>query len=169
MTTLAEGLRLEAARVAARNLGCGEVGGNNTGPLIEAMGGRAGDDWCALFAGYCYRRAAQLLKLPPPLWCWRGAKDYKVIETAAKRLGRQMAASLGAIKFLDPSLARAGDLVVWHRTAVPWKGHVGIVERVDPDGILHTIEGNVGKFPAKVKRLVHDVSKERLAFFAGLR
>jgi hypothetical protein len=40
---------------------------------------------------------------------------------------------------------KPGDLVVWDE-------HVGIVERVDPDGTLHTIEGNTSD---RVARRVH--------------
>lgn len=56
--------------------------------------------------------------------------------------------------------------MVWRRGLT--KGHIGVVESVD-DGLVHTIEGNVGGYPAKVRRLVHDVRKERLVAIYGLR
>jgi hypothetical protein len=148
----------EIVFVASSNVGYGEVEGNNDGPLIRAMGGKPGQEWCALFAGHCYERAHKRLGVTMPFQR----------STGAKRLVKNLAA-VGRF-FTDPLEARPGDLVCWHRRTglISWKGHVGIVEKVDPDGIIHTIEGNVGAFPAKVRRLSHDVRKERLYGFASL-
>ena len=69
----------------------------------------------------------------------------------------------------DLSLVRPGDVVAWHRGKEgSWQGHIEIVEFVDDSGLLHTIGGNVGRFPAKVKRLVHDPTHERLVGYARL-
>ena len=44
-----------------------------------------------------------------------------------------------------------GDLVFWWRDQPSsWKGHVALVHSVT-DGILYTVEGNKGGFPAPVK------------------
>ena len=40
-----------------------------------------------------------------------------------------------------------------------WQGHIGFVERVE-DGVLYTVEGNVGSYPSKVKRFMHDLSSQ---------
>lgn len=160
-------LREAALSVACHNIGYGESGRNNDGKFIEAMGGIPGEEWCALFAGYCYRRACRHLELPLDTvdWCYRRVMR---IETSAKRLVRQMGASVWGIRYTDTALVLPGDLIAWHRGKLGWQGHVGIVEDVR-DGIVHTIEGNVGAFPARVRRLRHDVSKERFYTFAGLR
>lgn len=159
-------LRLEALYVATSNIGFGESGANNEGGLLVAIGCPIGEgrEWCAYLMNYCYRKAAQRLKVVCP---FRLHRRPGVLESSAKRLVKNLAA-FGS-HYTDPMLARPGDLVCWGKAnPLDWRGHVGMVERVDPDGILHTIEGNVGRYPAKVKRLVHDVRKERLYMFASL-
>ena len=47
-----------------------------------------------------------------------------------------------------------GDIVCWSRGTSAWMGHIALVERF-ADGVIHTIEGNVGPYPSKVKRLKH--------------
>ena len=166
---LALRLRSDVVRIARGNLGYGEEEGNNDGPLLRAIGGQPGHEWCALFAGYCYRKALLILDAPgfDPGWTVRRPGVPRI---GAKELVKA-AWGAGALRFTDPLIAKPGDLICWHRRTGPisWKGHVGIVEEVK-DGLVHTIEGNVGKFPAKVRRLVRDVQKdERFYGFAGFR
>lgn len=167
-------LRSEVVRIARGNIGFGEeaidgIARNNDGRLIRAIGGKPGDEWCALFAGYCYRKAYRNLARFDPFtfWTWIVPDTRPVI--GAKALVKAAWAA-GAERFTDPTEAAFGDLICWHRRTGPisWKGHVGVVEEVR-DGLVHTIEGNVGRFPARVKRLVHDVTKERFYGFAGFR
>jgi hypothetical protein len=146
---------------AQKNLGFGEEGANNAGRFIHAIGGRDGQEWCALFAGYCYEKAFERYGEIHPEWLYRRPG---VPEPGAKRLVDAL--GKGGVRFKRPEDALPGDLVAWRRGLT--KGHVAVVERVS-DGLVHTIEGNTGAFPAKVRRLVHDVSKERLYTFAGLR
>src|SRR5688572_30568815 len=145
-------IALKAVEVAKNNLGYGETTANNSGLFITAIGGKEGMEWCALFAGHCYRRAYELLNLDKPAWLYRRPG---VAEPGARRLWNGLAAA--GRKFKDPGYAAGGDLVLWTR-----KGgcHIAIIERVDEDDIVHTLEGNVGRYPAKVKRLSHDVTKE---------
>lgn len=154
-------LRAKVVYVARKNLGFGETTANNKGPFIEAIGGKQGMEWCALFAGHCYRRAYQLLGEEPPAWLYRRPG---VAEPGALRLYQ---GCISAGDMYLPDEAVPGDLVCWRR-----KGghHIAVIESVDDDGLLHTIEGNVGRYPAKVKRLVHDVTKEpHFRGIAGLR
>jgi hypothetical protein len=146
----------QIVKVAVRQIGYGEVGANNEGKFIKAIGGTQGEEWCAAFAGWCGEQAHKELELKLP--CARSL--------GAKKMGKNIAGA--GSKFMDPLLAKPGDFIVWHRGTLGWQGHIGVVEKV-VDGLVHTIEGNVGKYPAKVKRLIHDVSKEKLAFFATLR
>lgn len=155
-------IREAALEVAKRNV-FGEEGANNSGKFIEAMGGRPGSEWCGLYQHYNYRRAYEISGRWPPAWLYR---RKGVPETGAKRLVKNLAA-VGR-SFMDPMQARPGDLVCWSRGTLGWQGHVGMVVSVDEDGIIKTLEGNVGKFPAKVKYLTHDVTKERLYMFASL-
>jgi hypothetical protein len=153
--------------IARSNLGYGEVGGNNRGKFIRLIGGDelSVDDpaWCALFAGYCYRRAYEILRPydKQPAWLFR---RYPTPEAGARNLVTQLA-TVGR-SFEDPDLCTPGDLVLWKR-----KGghHVAVVEWVE-DGLVHTIEGNVGRYPAKVKRLVHDVvNEDAFVTFASIK
>jgi hypothetical protein len=162
-------LRSEVVRVARKNIGYGEVEGNNDGPLLRAIGGKPGHEWCALFAGYCYRKAITNLwgVTMRDEWAWRKPGQPVI---GAKELVKA-AWGAGALRFTDPLFAKPGDLICWHRRTGPisWKGHVGLVEEIK-DGLVHTIEGNVGKFPSRVKRLVRDVHKDdRFYGFAGFR
>lgn len=158
-------LRERALFVATHNIGYGESTRNNEGHFLKTIGcpEGLGREWCAYFMNYCYRHAAELEGVVCPFQLYRG----KALEPSAKRLVKNLA-DFGS-HYTDPMLARPGDLICWAKpNPLDWHGHVGMVERVDPDGIVHTIEGNVGRFPAKVKRLSHDVSKERLYMFASL-
>lgn len=154
-------LRAKVVYVARKNIGYGETTANNKGPFIEAIGGKQGMEWCALLAGYCYRRAYQLLGEEPPPWLYRRPG---VAEPGALRLWRGLLEAGERTDMLD---VESGDLVLWRRAG---GHHIAVVEYFDADGMLHTIEGNVGRYPAKVRRLVHDVTKEpHFRGIAGLR
>lgn len=165
-------LNFEALTVAIACIGKGEEGTNNDGAWLKSIGGVPGEEWCALFAGMCHRRAYSLVydgpyqwPAVPASWSWRSQHQLEVgAQALVKAMGR-----VGSL-YTAPKHAIPGDLVAWRRPGVnPWAGHVGMVESVDPNGVIHTIEGNVGAFPSLVHRLVHDVSKEKLFSFATLR
>lgn len=155
----------KAIHVAQSNLGYGEEGANNAGRFLELIGGRPGEEWCALWASYPYRRAHELLGLEPPAWCYRRPG---FIEVGARALVKAMGRA--GRRFRDPREARAGDLVLYRRPSLlSWQAHVEFVEDQE-DGFVTTIAGNVGRFPAKTKRLIHDVMREpHCEGFASLR
>jgi hypothetical protein len=114
---------------AARN----EVGqaeqppGSNDSPRIaqyrQATAGSAVGPWCAYFTSWAARQAGAPLGEQgqgfggvSDVWAW------------AQRSG----------KAIQPGTRppQPGDLIVWGGR------HIGIVENVDPDGSIHTIEGN---------------------------
>ena len=114
----------------------GEVGqaeqppGSNDSPRIAeyraAMPGNPGvGPWCAYFVSWTARQAGT------PLGD-RGEGFASVDAAAAwaQRSGRWTPAAGG----VPP---QPGDLIVWDE-------HIGMVESVDPDGTVHTIEGNSG-------------------------
>jgi hypothetical protein len=142
-------LRYQVLRIARANLGYGD-NGTNSGRFIEAMGGKQGADWCALFAGYCYRRAHEELGLPHPDWVYRRGSSYQTgAKALVKALGR-----VGAL--FSPGGARQplpGDLVAWSRTRIPgdWRGHVGIVT----EGGKY-IAGNEGRSGKVHERFISD-------------
>src|SRR6201996_8760869 len=101
--------------------------GSNESPAIagyrSAVQGAVVGPWCADFASWAAAQAGIPLgengegfQSVSALWSW------------AEASGRAILASVGT--------PQAGDLIVWGGE------HVGIIESVDPDGTIHTIEGN---------------------------
>ena len=119
---------LAAVAAARTQVGQAEMPpGSNESPRISeyrsAVQGAVVGPWCADFASWCAARAGIPLgengvgfQSVGALWEW------------AERTGRAIPASEGS--------PQPGDLIVWG------SDHVGIVEAVDPDGTIHTIEGN---------------------------
>jgi hypothetical protein len=110
----------------------GEVGvaeqppGSNDGPRIaqyrQATAGAGVGPWCAYFASWAARQAGvplgdhgQGFGAVSSVWQW------------AQQSHRALPAG---------SRPAPGDLIVWGGE------HIGIVESVDPNGSIHTIEGN---------------------------
>ncbi len=152
-------LGLMALEVAITEIGNGELGVNNAGDHVaryfgvsEDRGSSAIGSWCAAFVGYCCERAAGDLGIELPFQRSGGAK------ATYKRVGE-------AGQFIEVSEALPGDVVCWDRGKLlpngqpSWQGHIGFVEKLQ-EGILYTIEGNVGRFPSKVRRFMHDIDKE---------
>lgn len=133
-------------------IGQGEQGANNSGDFIRRIGGQQGWEWCALSAGYCWRTVLERAGASAA-WTYRrpGVPEPGALALAAA------AVAAGGRRFRDSTLALPGDLVVWDRGG--GHGHVGLVERED-DGLLGTLEGNVGRYPAKYRRLIRDVRKD---------
>lgn len=143
---------LVALDVAIAQIGKGEEGGNNSGPFVEMLkhkeyDGNTDDDgaWCASFVSWCFEQAYKELNSPMPFAYSEGAKRiYKNVGDAGG----------------FPEDPAPGDVVCWDRgDPGSWQGHVGFVEKVE-NGILYTVEGNVGAFPAKVKRFMHDMKSD---------
>jgi hypothetical protein len=110
----------------------GEVGqaeqppGSNDSPRIaqyrQATAGSGVGPWCAYFVSWAARQAGaplgdagQGFGSVDEVWAW------------AQRSGKAMPAATAQ--------PQPGDLIVWDE-------HIGVVESVDPDGSVHTIEGN---------------------------
>lgn len=111
----------------------GEVGqaeqppGSNDSPRIAmyrtATAGSAVGPWCAYFASWCAQQAGV-----PVGEQGQGFGSVDALYAWAQRTGRAVPAGAG----VRPN---PGDFVVWDE-------HIGVVESVDPDGTIHTIEGN---------------------------
>lgn len=131
-------LATQALRYAINELmaGAREVGSNNDGPYVtKYLNGLniPPANWCAALISWCFYQAG-----PMPFKYTLGARDLR----------NQFAARGWIVK---PPL-HPGDLVFWWRGQPEgWMGHVGLVYEVK-DGILYTIEGNKGAFPASVDR-----------------
>ncbi|MEN3278992.1 MAG: hypothetical protein V7607_132 [Solirubrobacteraceae bacterium] len=135
-----------AAPAAAPTLGAGTAGqgalaaaqaevgvaeqppGSNDGPRIAeyrtATAGSAVGPWCAYFTSWCASQAGV-----PLGEVGQGFGSVDALYGWAQRTGRATPAGQGVAP-------NPGDLIVWGGR------HIGIVESVDPDGSIHTIEGN---------------------------
>jgi hypothetical protein len=100
--------------------------GSNDAPRIaqyrKATAGSGVGPWCAYFVSWAAREAGvpigdsgQGYGLCDDVWAW------------AERSGKAIPASGGT--------PQPGDLIVWDE-------HIGVVESVEPDGSIKTIEGN---------------------------
>jgi hypothetical protein len=112
----------------------GEVGqaeqppGSNDSPRIaeyrQATAGSGVGPWCAYFVSWAAQQAGA-----PLGESGQGFGSVSALAGWAQRTGRFMPAGAG----VTPG---PGDLIVWGGE------HVGMVESVDADGTIHTIEGN---------------------------
>jgi hypothetical protein len=146
-------LAAKILQYARAEIGKGESTRNNQGEDIDRYRGYQDGDgpWCAAFVYYVLSRAFRSLELQIPFGRIHGAKKlYRWIVKCGEKV----------------DTPEPGDIVCWHRgKSGSWTGHIGIVDKVESDGTFISIEGNVGKFPAKVKRIAHDPSYERLVGF----
>ena len=142
-------LGLTALAIAIENIGKGEEASNNSGEFVEMLHGKIYDGdldddgaWCAAFISWCFSQACEKLNIEIPFQCSSGAKSlYRKIGSAGEFID-------------DPS---PGDVVCWDRGVTgSWQGHIGIVEKCS-NGILYTIEGNVGRYPSVVSRFTHNL------------
>ena len=123
----------DVVKIAYSEIGKGETIGDNKGPEVRIYmnGGIEGQPWCAGFVSYVFRKAG--VKLPYII----RSRDF--------------------IKYgIKVSVPKPGDVIVfWRRSKSSITGHVGIISKVTADKI-YTIEGNSGRFPAKVKEKSYD-------------
>ena len=101
-------------------------------PTYATAGAGVGP-WCSYFVSWAAKQAGAPLG--------EAGQGFGAVSSAwdwAKRTGRTIPAG---------QTPQAGDLIVWNGT------HIGIVESVDADGKVHTIEGNSSN---AVTRRTHD-------------
>jgi hypothetical protein len=121
--------------VAAVQAAEGEVGqteqppGSNDSPRIAeyrtAVAGAGVGPWCAQFVSWCAKQAGT-----PLGEAGQGFQAVEAVAAWAQRTGRWQPAGSGV------GGPESGDVIVWGGE------HIGLVESVDPDGSIHTIEGN---------------------------
>ena len=148
---------LAAAAVleAVSDIGQGEVGGNNRGAYVWSLTGRrTSGAWCAAAVYAWHLRAAARLGYRLPVKRTHSA--------------RKLAARIAEVgEWLSPlEQPSVGDVALWSR-GVAWQGHVGIVCQASGDGFL-CVEGNRGKYPARVARYSHLLGEPKLLGFARL-
>ena len=118
-----------ALAAAQREVGVAEQPpGSNDGPRIaeyrSATAGSGVGPWCAYFTSWAAAQAGV-----PVGEAGQGFGSVSALYGWAQRTGRATPAGAG----VQPN---PGDLIVWGGH------HIGIVESVDGDGSIHTIEGN---------------------------
>lgn len=123
-------------KIAQMEIGKGETVKNNYGKEVFKYTNGQAVPWCAAFVSWTLKKAG---KNSPYLL---SAKNYLKV---GKRVTRP----------------QVGDLIVFNRKA---GGHIGIIESISEEKIT-TIEGNVGKYPAKVKRVKYNA--ENIPNFVG--
>jgi hypothetical protein len=115
--------------------------GSNDSPRIAeyrtATAGSGIGPWCAYFVSWAAKNAGV-----PLGEAGQGFGSVSAVSSWAQRTGRWNPAASG-------TPPQAGDLVVWGGR------HIGIVEAVDADGTIHTVEGNSSNM---VTRRTHDAS-----------
>jgi hypothetical protein len=129
---------------------------NNSGPWVEKYLNGIVDppaNWCAAFVSWCFSRHREGLPFRYSL----GARD---IRTQFKQKKWTYEVSQG-------TLPEPGDIIVWWRGQPDgWKGHIGLVHSLSEGGILYTVEGNKGGFPAPVRVFDYVLSRmDRLLGF----
>jgi hypothetical protein len=112
--------------------------GSNDAPRIaqyrQATAGSGVGPWCAYFTSWAAREAGM------PLGdSGQGFGSVDALYGWAQRAGRAVPNGPGVVP-------RPGDLIVWDE-------HIGVVESVQPDGSVATIEGNSSD---QVSRRVHE-------------
>ncbi len=117
--------------------GAKEVGRNNDGPFIRRyLNGVVAPpaNWCAGFVSWCFAQHPQGIPFQYSL----GARN---IRTQFRERGW----------LIEDAPPDPGDIIVWWRGQPDgWKGHIGLVHH-SSNGIVYTIEGNKGAFPARVR------------------
>jgi hypothetical protein len=118
-----------ALQVAAAEVGVAEQPpGSNDAPRIaqyrQATAGSGVGPWCAYFVSWAAQQAGA-----PLGEAGQGFGSVGAVAGWAQRTGRWTPAGAG-------TRPNPGDLIVWGGE------HIGLVESVDPDGSIHTIEGN---------------------------
>lgn len=109
----------------------------NEAPEIDlyhtaVAGAQPGDAWCAEFASWCAAQAGAPLGANG-----EGFRSVAALTDWAAQSGRLLPAS---------ATPQPGDLMLFGSE------HVGVVDHVDPDGTIHTIEGNYANAVSAVAR-----------------
>lgn len=137
--------------VALGETGNGEEGRNNGGPHVAKYKGDLGNDevdlgsWCSSFAGWVIDAAYALLGSPSPV------KRTGWARSLASRCAR------AGTRITDPRDVLPGDIVLIERGDAGGTSHIFIARTPGPN--LVGWEGNVGRYPAKVRGIWRKLRK----------
>jgi hypothetical protein len=155
--TTAAGTTGQTAGQRALQVAEGEIGqteqppGSNNSPRIAeyrtATAGSGIGPWCAYFVSWAAKQAGA-----PVGEAGQGFGSVSALSAWAQRTGRYTPVASG-------QKPQPGDLIVWGGE------HVGMVESVDSDGKIHTVEGNSSNM---VTRRTHDATGDGATGFIRL-
>lgn len=142
----------------------------NWGPEIKEYLARVGfhapAPYCAAAVSDWMVRGGAKTSIQPPINPTAGAQHMM---EQFKKVGRWI--DLGSV---TPDLVAPGMIPVWNRAteAEPWRGHVGVVERMGDDGVtFHTVEGNIitgpGQGVGRLKRRLDDATLFGFGILSG--
>lgn len=145
---------LAAIDAAIADIGKGEELANNQGPYVWSLTGRkTRGAWCAAAIYTWFKRGAST-----------AGAELAVPRTHGARKLARLIARHG--RWVGPEhRPERGDVALWSRGATRWMGHVEIVE-LSNGGSFVSVGGNVGRFPALVRRFTHQIGERRLLGFA---
>ena len=127
--------------------GACEIGSNNDGAFVQKYLNnilQTPQMWCAGFVSWCFAQNPAGMPFRYSL----GARD---IRNQFQRKGWAFDAS--------QQMPEPGDIAVWWRGRQDGsEGHIGIVHKLE-FGVLYTIEGNKGGFPARVSQFDYVLSR----------
>jgi hypothetical protein len=138
--------------------GRGEVGKNNHGPHIAAITlGHEGAAWCAAEVTDALHRSASKLGYVMPI-----RHDWKVgsPRRGARALVRACARVGAWVDAPPPGNQAMGYVFGIKRSGDRWSGHAGMIVEHISGLVCRTVEGNVGAFPAVVRVMTRDFSRE---------
>lgn len=146
--------------IAIKEIGKGETIGDDRGPDIDRYfkgTGIKNKPWCAAFVNWVLKQ--------------EGINEFESLYSAKTILN-----TAKNLEWITKN-PKTGDLICfWRVSKKSWRGHIGIIEKITeivyqtrlpatkhyiPEIItyIHTIEGNVGEFPSKVKRFKYRTDK----------
>jgi hypothetical protein len=114
---------------------------SNWGPEIEQYLAHSGITfpaaWCAAGVSYWIKEGSEATGIERPI-------EPNPLAQGIRMLMRDVDRWIDT-EDVTIDMIRPGMLMVWTLKLPdkPWRGHIGIVERVGEDGVIHTVEGNV--------------------------
>lgn len=126
-------VRSKAVATAVKELGNREKSKNDSSRIREYRSATAGalntpGPWCSYFTSWVLKQAG--VPIGP------GGKGFGAVDDA-----KNWAKSNGKL-FDSPAKPKPGDLALLRPEGGGNYAHIGMVEKVDADGTVHTIEGN---------------------------
>lgn len=137
-------LSSEIVEIAKSQIGRGETIADNRGQDVRKYTRGQDVAWCAGFVSWVLMKAGR-------------------IDESQYILSARQYWNMTEKRVTSP---KPGDVICFTR-GTGWTGHVGIIEKVEGDKIV-AIEGNVGNFPAKVKRVTYKGEIKNLLGFVRL-